>query len=132
MEARQRLVAPGPIAVEGDVKVIVRRKPTLRTVLTATVIVGSLGYFVDIYDLLLFSIVRQPSLASLGVPQAQLLSVGVAMLNWQMGGLLVGGILWGVLGDKRGRVSVLFGSILLYSIANLANAFVTDINQYAA
>jgi len=81
MEARQKLVAPGPIAVEGDVRVVVRRRPTLRTVLTATVIVGSLGYFVDIYDLLLFSIIRQPSLTGLGVPQAQLLSVGVAMLN---------------------------------------------------
>ena len=132
MEARQRLAAPGPMAVESDVRVVVRRKPTLRTILTATVIVGSLGYFVDVYDLLLFSIIRAPSLTELGVPQSQLLNVGVTILNWQMGGLLAGGILWGVLGDKRGRVSVLFGSILLYSLANIANAFVQDTTQYAA
>lgn len=93
---------------------------------------GSLGYFVDIYDLLLFSIVRVPSLQGIGVPEGQLLPVGVALLNAQMAGLLVGGIVWGVLGDRRGRVSVLFGSIALYSVANLANAFVTDTTSYAA
>lgn len=93
---------------------------------------GALGYFVDIYDLLLFSIVRIPSLQGIGVAPADLLGTGVLLLNAQMAGLLVGGLLWGVLGDKRGRVSVLFGSIALYSVANLANAFVTDVGTYAA
>lgn len=96
------------------------------------VLVGALGYFVDIYDLLLFSILRTTSLKSLGIPDAQLLDVGVRLLNWQMSGLLIGGIFWGILGDKRGRLSVLFGSILLYSLANVANAFVQTVDQYAA
>ena len=96
----------------------------------ATVLIGALGYFVDIYDLLLFSIVRTKSLADLGVPPADSLTVGLALLSWQMWGLLGGGLLWGVLGDKRGRVSVLFGSILLYSTANIANAFVSTLGQY--
>lgn len=96
----------------------------------ATVLIGALGYFVDIYDLLLFSIVRTRSLADLGVPAAQSLTVGLSLLNWQMYGLLGGGVLWGVLGDKRGRVSVLFGSILMYSTANVANAFVHTLGQY--
>jgi MFS family permease len=102
------------------------------TVLSRVVIVGALGYFVDIYDLLLFSIVRRPSLIALGVPTTRLLAVGADLLNWQMLGLLLGGILWGVLGDKRGRRSVLFGSIALYSIANIANAFAQTVPQYAA
>jgi MFS family permease len=96
-----------------------------------TVLVAALGYFVDIYDLILFSIVRVSSLRELGVPDAELLDTGVLLLNMQMGGMLVGGVLWGVLGDKRGRLSVLFGSICLYSIANLANGFVATIPQYA-
>jgi putative MFS transporter len=96
----------------------------------ATVLIGALGYFVDIYDLLLFSIVRTKSLADLGVPSADSLTVGLALLSWQMWGLLGGGLLWGVLGDKRGRVSVLFGSIFLYSTANIANAFVSTLGQY--
>lgn len=95
------------------------------------VIVAALGYFVDIYDLLLFSIIRIESLRSLGVSEANLLNDGVYLLSVQMGGLLVGGILWGVLGDKKGRISVLFGSILLYSLANIANGFVTTVEQYA-
>lgn len=95
------------------------------------VIVAALGYFVDIYDLLLFSIVRKPSLIALGVPEGELLSQGGFLLSVQMTGLLVGGLIWGVMGDKRGRLSVLFGSILLYSIANIANGFVTTVNQYA-
>lgn len=103
----------------------------LRQLLSLPVIVAALGYFVDIYDLLLFSIVRMPSLISLGVPQDQLFSEGEFLLQAQMGGLLVGGVLWGVLGDKRGRLSVLFGSIVLYSLANIANGFVTSVNQYA-
>jgi putative MFS transporter len=96
-----------------------------------TVGVAALGYFVDIFDLLLFSIVRQASLKDLGVPENELLDQGVLLINTQMAGLLVGGVLWGVLGDKRGRLSVLFGSIFLYSIANIANAFVWDVPSYA-
>ncbi len=92
--------------------------------------IAALGFFVDIFDLVLFGVVRVPSLQSLGVPEARYLSVGANLLNLQMGGMLLGGILWGVLGDKRGRVSVLFGSILLYSGANLANAFVSDVTTY--
>jgi MFS family permease len=95
------------------------------------VIVAALGYFVDIYDLLLFSIVRIPSLSGLGVPDAELFDQGEFLLRVQMGGLLVGGIIWGIMGDKRGRLSVLFGSILLYSLANIANGFVTSVDQYA-
>lgn len=95
------------------------------------VIVAALGYFVDIYDLLLFSIVRRPSLISMGVPDDQLLTKGEFLLQWQMFGLLLGGLIWGIMGDKRGRLSVLFGSILLYSLANIANGFVTTVNQYA-
>jgi MFS transporter, putative metabolite:H+ symporter len=95
------------------------------------VIVAALGYFVDIYDLLLFSIVRRPSLISLGVPEDQLFSQGEFLLQVQMTGLLIGGLIWGIMGDKKGRLSVLFGSILLYSLANIANGFATTVNQYA-
>ncbi|MGV3639214.1 MAG: MFS transporter [Adhaeribacter sp.] len=103
----------------------------LRLLLQVPVIVAALGYFVDIYDLLLFSIVRVPSLKFLGVAEQDLLQEGVFLINMQMGGMLLGGILWGVLGDKKGRLSVLFGSILLYSLANIANGFVTSVDQYA-
>ncbi|MES2064954.1 MAG: MFS transporter [Bacteroidota bacterium] len=95
------------------------------------VLVASLGYFVDIYDLLVFSIVRKASLHDIGVADADMLSKGQFIINVQMFGLLLGGLLWGVIGDKMGRIKVLFGSILLYSIANFANAFVTDVNTYA-
>jgi putative MFS transporter len=95
------------------------------------VIVAALGYFVDIYDLLLFSIVRRSSLSALGVPADQLFDQGEFLLQVQMAGLLIGGIIWGVMGDKRGRLSVLFGSILLYSLANIANGFVETVPQYA-
>jgi len=91
--------------------------------------VAALGYFVDIYDLLLFSIIRIPSLTDLGV--ADLSEVGMLILNTQMFGLLLGGILWGVLGDKLGRTKVLFYSIALYSLGNIANGFVTNGAQYA-
>jgi MFS family permease len=101
-------------------------------VLSRVVIVGALGYFVDIYDLLLFSIVRRPSLLALGVAPGDLLGTGADLLNWQMAGLLLGGVVWGVMGDKRGRRAVLFGSIALYSLANLANAAVQTVPQYAA
>jgi len=97
---------------------------------SAPVIVAALGYFVDIYDLLLFGIVRLPSLASLGLSEADISLVGASILNWQMTGLLIGGILWGVLGDKKGRLSVLFGSIITYSIANIACGFVQDPDVY--
>jgi putative MFS transporter len=99
--------------------------------LNAAVIVASLGYFVDIYDLLLFSIVRVPSLQSLGLSGQELTSSGIFLLNTQMIGLLVGGIIWGVLADKKGRLHVLFGSIFLYSVANIANGFVHSIESYA-
>ncbi len=96
------------------------------------VLVAALGYFVDIYDLILFGTVRKPSLVELGYTSpAQLTDQGLFLFNMQMGGLLVGGILWGVLGDKRGRLSVLFGSILTYSVANLANGAVETVEQYA-
>lgn len=104
--------------------------PSSRAVVT-TVLVGALGYFVDIYDLLLFSIVRVASLRDLGVPAPRLLEEGLSLLSVQMWGLLVGGVVWGILGDKRGRLSVLFGSILLYSVANIANAFVHTTQTYA-
>lgn len=95
------------------------------------VVVAALGYFVDIYDLLLFSIVRITSLKSLGVNDDALMSTGEFLIQAQMFGLLVGGIIWGIMGDKRGRLSVLFGSILLYSLANIGNGFVTTVDQYA-
>jgi len=103
----------------------------LKQLFSLPVIVAALGYFVDIYDLLLFSIVRRPSLISLGVPEDQLFDKGEFLLQVQMTGLLIGGIIWGIMGDKRGRLSVLFGSILLYSLANIANGFATSVNQYA-
>lgn len=97
---------------------------------TLIIIVAALGYFVDIYDLILFSIVRVKSLKELGVVDADLLDIGATIMNSQMIGMLVGGVLWGILGDKRGRLSVLFGSIILYSLANIANGFVTDVSAY--
>lgn len=95
-----------------------------------TVMVAALGYFVDIYDLILFSIVRVPSLKTFGLSGEALTDVGVRLINWQMGGMLIGGILWGILGDKRGRLTVLFGSILTYSLANIANGFAQTVLQY--
>ena len=95
-----------------------------------TVLVAALGYFVDIYDLILFSIVRVPSLKSLGLSGEALTDVGVRLINWQMSGMLIGGIVWGILGDKRGRLTVLFGSILTYSLANIANGFAQTVLQY--
>jgi MFS family permease len=94
------------------------------------IIVAALGYFVDIYDLLLFSIIRVPSLRSIGVPDSELLSTGAMLIQLQMGGMLLGGILWGILGDKKGRLSVLFGSIIIYSIANILNGFVHTVEAY--
>lgn len=97
------------------------------------VIVAALGYFVDIYDLLLFTIVREPSLQGLGIvltDKAQVLAASAKIINWQMVGLLIGGILWGTIGDKKGRLSVLFGSIALYSIANFFTGYVQTVDQY--
>ena len=102
-----------------------------RDVLNLTVIVSALGYFVDIYDLVLFSIVRVASLRDLGVPEGELLGVGIQLLNMQMTGMLIGGIVWGILGDKLGRVSVLFGSILMYSLANIANGLIHSVEAYS-
>ncbi|TDO28594.1 MFS transporter [Sediminibacterium goheungense] len=96
------------------------------------VIVAALGYFVDIYDLLLFTIVKKPSMLGVGATDATMLVDSTRVINWQMTGLLLGGILWGVLADKKGRLSVLFGSIILYSLANFATGFVQTVNQYAA
>lgn len=94
------------------------------------VIVAALGYFVDIYDLLLFGIIRVESLRDMGLSEALITTEGEGIIMWQMAGLLIGGIIWGVMGDRRGRLSVLFGSILLYSLANIANGFVENIPQY--
>lgn len=99
--------------------------------LNAAVIVAALGYFVDIYDLLLFGFVRVKSLQALGFSGQELTDTGIALLNWQMAGMLIGGVLWGVLGDKKGRVRVLYFSIALYSIANILNGFVTSSTDYA-
>jgi MFS transporter, putative metabolite:H+ symporter len=101
-----------------------------RSVFQAAVIVAALGYFVDIYDLVLFGIVRVASLKELGVSDADVFDKGVLLLNAQMAGMLIGGIAWGILGDKRGRLSILFGSIILYSLANIANGLVHDVGTY--
>lgn len=105
--------------------------PTPSTrMLNAAVVVAALGYFVDLYDLILFGIVRVPSLRDIGVPEGALLEQGARLLNWQMTGMLLGGIAWGILGDRRGRVSILFGSIVLYSVANLLNAYADSLAQF--
>jgi MFS transporter, putative metabolite:H+ symporter len=101
-----------------------------KSIFSVAVIVAALGYFVDIYDLLLFGIIRIPSLQSFGLTPDQVQTDGEAILQWQMWGLLIGGIIAGVIGDKRGRLSVLFGSIILYSLANIANGFVETVDQY--
>mgnify|MGYP003382539233 FL=1 len=96
------------------------------------VVVAALGYFVDIYDLVLFNVVKRESLEFiLGAGDPRIKDVGIDLFNWQMLGMLVGGILWGVWGDRKGRITVLFGSILLYSAANIANAFTYDLTMYA-
>ena len=104
---------------------------TTHPVFNIAVLVAALGYFVDIYDLLLFQIVRIPSLRSMGFDAVGIKTGGEFIISVQMIGLLIGGIIWGVMGDKKGRLSVLFGSIILYSLANIANGFVHTINQYA-
>jgi len=104
---------------------------TIKSVLTPAVIIAALGYFVDVYDLLLFSVIWKPSLRDIGVSPQDLLTTGEWLINLQMAGLLLGGILWGVMGDKRGRLSVLFGSIITYSLANVMNGFANEVWQYA-
>ena len=99
-------------------------------ILSLPVIVGALGYFVDIYDLLLFTLVGEKTLLDLGVSGDAVNGYKLSILNYQMGGLLLGGILWGILGDKIGRMKVLFGSILIYSLGNIANGFVQNVEQY--
>lgn len=105
------------------------KKPV--SILNAAVIVAALGYFVDIYDLLLFGIVRTDSLKDLGITGDAIRNQGEYLISMQMFGMLFGGILWGILGDKKGRISVLFGSILIYSVANIANGMVTTVDGYA-
>ena len=101
-----------------------------KSIFNIAVLVAALGYFVDIYDLLLFSIIRVDSLLSFGLSKAQITTEGEGIIMWQMTGLLIGGIIWGVMGDKKGRLSVLFGSIVLYSLANIANGFAQNVEQY--
>jgi MFS family permease len=106
-------------------------KSTLQHLTSIPVLVAALGYLVDMYDLFLFNIVRVPSLKSLGLADDQLLKTGIWLLNLQMAGMLIGGIFWGILGDKKGRLSVLFGSILIYSLANIGNGLVNSVEGYA-
>lgn len=117
--------APSPVAAPAP------EMSTLRAILHPAVIVGALGYFVDIYDLTLFSIVRVASLRELGFSGEQLVSHGLFLLNVQMIGMLLGGIAFGILGDRVGRVALLFSSILLYSLANIANGMVDTFGAYA-
>ncbi|MDP4264038.1 MAG: MFS transporter [Bacteroidota bacterium] len=102
------------------------------SVLNITVIVAALGYFVDIYDLLLFTIVKKESMLGVGATMESMLADSTKVINWQMVGLLLGGVIWGIMGDKKGRLSVLFGSIILYSIANFITGFVHTVNEYAS
>ncbi|MBV9961878.1 MAG: MFS transporter, partial [Parafilimonas sp.] len=102
-----------------------------QSVFSLAVIVAALGYFVDIYDLLLFTIVKKTSMLAVGSSDATMLADSTKVINWQMAGLLIGGIIWGILGDKKGRLSVLFGSIILYSIANFITAYITTVDHYA-
>ncbi len=105
-------------------------KPS-HSIFNIAVVVAALGYFVDIYDLLLFTIVKKSSVMAVGATDVTLLVDSTKIINWQMIGLLLGGIIWGVLGDKKGRLSVLFGSIILYSAANFITGFIQTVNQYA-
>lgn len=137
-ESTEQRLAPGKNNSAGEVLVtgkesglpIQNQANIWRQILRIPVIVAALGYMVDMYDLFLFNIVRVPSLKALGLTQEEVFSGGLAILNAQMVGMLLGGLLWGILGDKKGRLSVLFGSIILYSVANLANGFVQSYNQY--
>jgi MFS family permease len=104
----------------------------LKAVFNLTVLVAALGYFVDMFDITLYGVVRLASLKDLGLTDSQeILKAGIYIYNMQAIGMMAGGLLWGVLSDKKGRLSVMFASILLYSIGNIANAFVWDVNSYA-
>jgi MFS transporter, putative metabolite:H+ symporter len=107
------------------------QKKTSYSIFNVAVLVAALGYFVDIYDLLLFTIVKKASMLGVGATEATMLEDSTKVINWQMLGLLIGGIFWGIIGDKKGRLSVLFGSIILYSVANFITGFVQSVNQYA-
>ncbi len=113
------------------IKAKMNKKEGISNPFNLIVIVAALGYFVDIYDLILFGIVRVPSLKGIGIPDDLILSKGIFLLNMQMVGMLLGGIIWGIMGDKKGRLPVLFITISLYSLANIANGFVQNIEQYA-
>lgn len=102
------------------------------TARTLAIVVASLGYFVDVFDIWLFSSVRKASLEGLGLTPDQVKSIGESLLNWQMAGFILGALIFGVIADRRGRLAVLFGSIVTYSLANIANGFVVDVTQYAA
>ncbi len=114
-----------------EASAIASPRSTIGHLMRVPVLVAALGYMVDMYDLFLFSIVRVPSLASLGLSQERIMEDGMLLLNLQMAGMLIGGIVWGIMGDKRGRLSVLFGSILIYSLANIGNGFVNSVTSYA-
>ncbi len=101
------------------------------SIFNIAVIVAALGYFVDVYDLLLFTIVKKSSVLAVGATDTSLLIDSSKIINWQMSGLLLGGIIWGILGDKKGRLSVLFGSIILYSVANFITGYIQTVDQYA-
>ena len=105
-------------------------EPLKKGVFNAAVIISAIGYFVDIYDLIIFNVVKKRSLEAIGYVGEAFKTQEIFLFNIQMMGMLLGGILWGILGDKKGRASVLFGSILMYSLANIANAFVTNIEMY--
>jgi MFS family permease len=124
----EKLELGGPFCFHG----VMKSRSSLGQILSLTVLVASLGYFVDMFDLLLFPILRQPSLQALGIVGDAQVEVYRNLLNAQMIGMLLGGIFWGMLGDKRGRLSTLFGSIALYSVANIANAFVHTTHAYMA
>jgi MFS family permease len=104
---------------------------THRKNIVLLILVATLGYFVDIYDLVLFSVIRVQSLKGIGVPDEELLSIGVQLINAQMIGMLIGAFYGGILSDKMGRLKVLFESILMYSLTNIANGFVADVTTYA-
>lgn len=116
---------------EAKIFVMEDKKVKISDILNTTVIVAALGYFVDVYDLVLFLIVGKTSLKDIGIAPELVLPNFQFLLNVQMVGMLIGGIFWGILGDKKGRLSVLFGSIIMYSLANIANGFVTTLDQYA-
>jgi MFS transporter, putative metabolite:H+ symporter len=119
----QPLAPIDPVAANTPAEVIKKTSKLL-------IIVSALGYFVDVYDMMLFTVVRKKSLLSLSVADEHTLSTGLRLLNFQTAGLLLGGIFWGVLGDKKGRLTVLFGSIIIYSTANVLNGFVTTVWQF--